>query len=216
MPKEIKKPKNSSFVTNERAVPQFEGDRGRLIEEVQGVTISDKSMPPCFSDPNLESGVCNPHEPLSPAEPCQCALYKSCLVAKMIASGISIRSTDARSMEYDEILAGADILFDKEAEQYLTNENEGVDRYHLRAHAVGISLRRSINSYRKNSMRRLIFDILSENWTTLIDLKAQIKAAKNDVENIDVVLSQVTTLTAQEERGYRVMESFGRYKIFKR
>lgn len=216
-------PKSSPIGANPLARPKFKGDREKLVEIVDGYPglaeyLRKRSMIPkgCFSDPNLESGVCNPHLPLKDNEPHLCALHKSCLVAKLLSSGIPCSAFEARDKPYEEVLAEADALFDQPLEDDTPEANdEAKDRQVIRAHALSISLLPPVNPFRKNSIRRLVLDIFSRDWITLNDLKA-ILQSKKGIRRLDLIIHQVTSVATQEHYGYRIIESMGRFKAFKR
>lgn len=209
-----------STATNPRSRPKFRGDKKRLIGLIdgkRGVVYPDKLIPFCYSDPNLESGVCNPLLPLRDGEPHLCALYKSCLAAKLLSEGVAVNYMEARDRPYEEILADADQLFDRPSDDTdATNQTEILDRNTIRAHALSITLQPPPNPFRRNSLRRSVLDILSRDWVSLNDLKAILLTKKGEIRRADLVISQVTSLSTQETSGYRIVESMGRYKAFRR
>jgi len=216
---------NQPLVINEIAKPQFKGDKKRLIQVVEGMTgplvnQNGKSIiPPCFSDPNLESGVCNPLLPLrvDRGEPCECIFVKSCLVAKLLSVNIPINAVKAAHKPYEQVLAEADELFEQRQEQEKVDPNVEIrDRQHLRAHVASIVLQPPLNPFRKNSLRRLVLDLMTKDWITLGDLKAAVLALRPDAARLDQVIQQVTALTAQEAGNYRILEQFGKYKSFRK
>lgn len=210
--------KNPSTVTNPQARPTFRGDKKRLIALIDGrpgAKYPDDLIPPCFGDPNLESGICNPLLPLRDGEPHLCAVAKSCLAAKMLSHGIPIEYSTARDRPYEEILAEADQLFDQPPET-ATDGDEVRDRNVLRASAVSVRLQQPVNPYRRNSLRRWVLEILSHDWISLQDLKAALRTKKDGIRRIDLVIGQVTSLGSQESHGYRILESSGKYKAFQR
>lgn len=215
----LKKPTNPPLVINEIAKPEFKGDKQRLIQVVQGVTepYDPDIIPPCFGDPNLESGVCNPLRTLAEGEPGECVFAKSCLVAKMLASNIPVDVFKCRDKSYEQVLSEADELFEKKQKVVEPDPgSEQEDRQHLRAHIASVALRPPINPFRKNSLRRLVLDILGNGWVTLGDLKATVLAIRPDATRLDIVIGQVTSLTTQEANAYRILESFGKYKAFRK
>jgi hypothetical protein len=213
---------STSIATNPLAKPKFKGDREKLVEIVDGYPgLADylrkrQIVPRCFSDPNLESGVCNPHLPLKGNEPHLCAFHKSCLVAKLLSNGIKCSPFEAREKPYEEILAEADALFDQPPDEDAPGEtDETKDRQTIRGHALSISLQPPLNPFRKNSIRRLVLDILSRDWISLADLKA-VLMSKKGIKRLDLIVHQVTSIATQEHYGYRIIESMGRFKAFKR
>lgn len=211
------KTKDIPLVINEIAKPEFKGDRQRLIQIVEGITepVNSEQIPPCFSDPNLESGICNPQLPLAEGEPCECAFSKSCLVAKLLSVNIPINAVKCAQKPYEQVLAEADELFERQQQPIESDATtEQADRQHLRAHVASVSLQPPPNTFRKNSLRRLVLDILIRDWITLGDLKAAVLSLRKDAARIESVIGQVTSLTTQEANGYRIVESFGKYKAF--
>lgn len=220
--------KTPSIATNPLAKPKFKGDREKLVEIVDGYPgLADylrserakgKQLIPysCFSDPDLESGVCNPHLPLKPGEPHLCSLHKTCLVAKLLSCGVRVDYMAARERPYEEILAEADALFDQQPEEDAPEAGDEIkDRQTIRGHSLSISLQPPENPFRRNSIRRLVLDILSRDWITLNDLKA-ILMSKKGIRRLDLIIHQVTSIATQESYGYRIIESMGKYKAFKR
>jgi hypothetical protein len=217
----MQKPENKNFdvIVNDIARPEFKGDKQRLIEIVEGLSesIPTSKIPPCFSDPNLESGVCNPQLPLHEGEPYECALAKSCLVAKLLSMNIPINAIHCSKKSYEQVLAESDELFARQESPQYNAVQEQNDRQRVRAHGVSISLQPAVNPFRRDSLRRLVLDIFIRNWTTLGDVKATVLSLRKEAATkVDAVIAQVTALTAQEAHGYRIVESFGRYKCFKR
>lgn len=209
-----KKPKIASAGL---ARPEFRGDKRRLIQVVHGSTlVPNDKIPYCFSDPNLESGICNPNLPLREGEPGFCALAKSCLVAKALAVKIPVDSFKCGEKEYDEILAECDALFDIENAPQPNPAMESSDRQKLRGHAVSISVMAPSNPFRKRSLRRAVLDILSQNWISLADLKAAMLSLNTDAKRLDLTISQITSIASQEDNGYRIVEAFGKFKAFHR
>jgi hypothetical protein len=214
----------SSIVTNPLAKPKFKGDREKVVEIVDGYPglaeyiRKRQIVPRCFSDPNLESGVCNPGLALDPKknEPHLCAFAKSCLVAKLLSCGIKCSPFEAREKPYEEVLAEADALFDQEPDEETPGEaDETKDRQIIRGHSLSISLQPPVNPFRKNSIRRLVLDILARDWISLSDLKA-VLMSKKGIKRLDLIVHQVTSIATQEHYGYRIIESMGRFKAFKR
>ena len=209
------------------ARPKFQGDKDHLIEIVDGYpglakhlkakrAAGQEHVPFCLSDPNLESGVCNPHLPLKPGEAHMCAFVKTCLVAKMLSCGIQTDFMTAADKPYEEILAEADALFDQPAEEEGTSTSDEIkDRQLIRGHSLSISLQPPVNPFRKHSIRRLVLDILSRDWISLSDLKAILTSTKG-IRRLDLIIHQVTSVATQENYGYRIIEAMGRYKAFKR
>lgn len=214
----LKKVPNQPLVINEIAKPEFKGDKQRLIQIVEGTNepVLAESIPYCFSDPNLESGICNPHLPLQEGEPCECVFAKSCLVAKLLAENISINAVKCAKKPYEQVLAEADELFEKQQSEHVDVSTEQLDRQHLRAHTTSISLQKPNNPFRKNSLCRLVLDILIRDWITLGDLKAAVLSLRKDAARIDSIIGKVTSLITQEANGYRILESFGKFKAFKK
>lgn len=222
--------KKTSTATNPLAKPKFKGERETLIGVVDGYPGLVKHIqarrlrdgvdlvPWCFSDPNLESGVCNPNLPLKENEPHLCSLHKSCLIAKLLSCGIKCDPFKAREKPYEEVLAEADALFDQEPEDSTPEErDELLDRQTIRAQAHAVTLQPPPNAFRKNSVRKLILDILSRDWISLKDLKAVVATTgKMNVRRLDLILHNVTSIATQEEKGYRIVESNGKYKAFRR
>ena len=216
--------KKSTTVINPLAKPKFKGDREKLVEIVDGHPglaehLRENKLIPysCFSDPDLESGVCNPHLPLRDGEPHLCALHKSCLIAKLLSRGIRVDFMDARERPYEEILAEADQLFDhpSEDEEQPAGE-EDKDRQTIRGQVLSISLQPPLNPFRRNSIRRFALDILTRDWVSFKDLKAILTSSKHGVRRLDLIIHQVTSIATQEQFGYRIVESMGKYKAFKR
>lgn len=219
----------TSIATNPFAKPKFKGDREKLIEMIDGFeglaeylrTEQAKGrvlVPPCFSDPDLESGVCNPNLPLKACEPHLCSMHKSCLVAKLLSSGIKADFMAAREQPYEEILAEADALFDQQLEEEAPGyqADEIKDRQAIRGQSLSISLQPPENPFRKNSIRRLVLDILARDWISLNDLKAILATTRGVIRRLDLIIHQVTSIATQESYGYRIIESMGRYKAFRR
>lgn len=207
------------LVVNEIAKPEFRGDKLRLIRAVEGFgeDFTDaNTIPPCHSDPNLESGICNPQLPLTSSEPCECVFAKSCLVAKLLSCGIPVNVAKAAQKPYEQVLAEADELFERQQRsvQEADPSIELVDRQHARAHVASIPLQPPVNPFRRHSLRRLVLDLLIRDWTTLGDLKAAVLSVRNDAARLDTVIAQVTSLATQETNNYRIVESFGKYKAF--
>lgn len=215
--------KTSSIATNPLAKPKFKGDREKLVEIVDGYPglaehLRQRKIVPysCFSDPDLESGVCNPHLPLKGGEPHLCSIYKTCLVAKLLSCGIPCSPFEARDKTYEEILADADALFDQPPEETTPEAADEVrDRQQIRGQALSISLQPPVNPFRKNSIRRLILEVLSRDWISLNDLKA-ILISKKGARRLDLIIHQVTSIATQESYGYRIIEAMGKYKAFLR
>jgi hypothetical protein len=212
----------TSIATNPLAKPKFKGDREKLVEIVDGYPgLADylrkrQIVPRCFSDPNLESGVCNPHLPLKGNEPHLCAFHKSCLVAKLLSCGIKCGPFEAREKPYEEILASADALFDQPPEdETFVDMDETKDRQTIRGQALSISLQSPVNPFRKNSIRRLVLDILSRDWISLTDLKA-VLLSKKGIKRLDLIVHQVTSIATQDHYGFRIIEALGRFKAFRR
>ena len=222
-------PKTNSIATNPLAKPKFRGDPEKLVEVVDGYAgLADylrserakgrRMIPWCFSDPNLESGVCNPGVPLDPKknESHLCALHKACLVAKLLSCSIPCNPFEARERPYEEILADADQLFDQEPEDSTPEVRDTlVDRQTIRAEAHAINLQMPVNPFRNNSVRKLILDILSRDWVSLADLKAII-SSKHGIRRLDLILHNVTSIATQEQHAYRIVESGGKFKAFRR
>ena len=218
-PRTSKLPKPTKPKDLKYAEPRFRGDKERLIHLVDAAKCPASVIPTCFGDPDFESGMCNPNMPLRPGETFQCAVSKSCLVAKMITAHIAVKPTEARERSYQDILADADALFDEPSSDATDNDpaTEGSDRNALRAHAVSISLSKPPpNPYRRGSMRRLVLDILGREWIALPDLKARMLSLKADIRRFDLIVGQVTSVSSQETYGYRILETFGRYKAVAR
>lgn len=209
--------------TNPLAKPRFQGDREKLVEIVDGKPgtaehLREKKLIPysCFSDPDLESGVCNPLLPLKDGEPHLCALYKSCLIAKLLSRGIKVDFMDARERPYEEILAEADQLFDHPPEEDTPATEDDRDRHVIRGQVLSISLQPPVNPFRRNSIRRFALDVLSRDWVSFKDLKAILTTSKHGVRRLDLIIHQVTSIATQEQFGYRIVESMGKYKAFRR
>lgn len=217
-------PKTPSTVTNPKAQPTFKGDKKRLIALIDGrlmdgrpVDYPDELIPSCFGDPNLESGICNPLLPLRDGEPHLCAVHKSCLVAKMLSRGVAVDFMRVREKPYEEVLAEADQLFDQPPEEPEADQSDETrDRHVVRASAISVGLQPPPNPYRRSSLRRWVLDILAQDWISLKDLKAALRAKKDGIRRIDLVIGQVTSMGSQESHGYRIIESMGRYKAFRR
>lgn len=206
---------------NEIARPEFKGDKERLIQIVEQLAspIKDpKIIPPCFSDPNLESGVCNPQLPLRENELAECVFAKSCLVAKLLSCSIPIQAVKCAKKSYAEVLAESDELFERQQTlnppDMVTNEAD--DRQKLRGHGASIPLQPPVNPFRKNSLRRLVLDVMTRNWVSLGDLKATLFSLVPDATRIDQAIAQVFFVGTQEANNYRVVEAFGKYKAFRR
>lgn len=221
--------KTSSIATNPLAKPKFKGDREKLIEIIDGFPglanhlRSEQAkghvlVPNCFSDPDLESGVCNPNLPLKACEPHLCSMHKSCLVAKLLSAGVKMDTVATREQPYEEILAEADVLFDQPPEEEASDyqADEVKDRQAIRGHSLSISLQPPDNPFRKNSIRRLVLDILARDWISLNDLKAILASTRGIIRRLDLIIHQVTSIATQESYGYRIIESMGRYKAFRR
>lgn len=193
------------------ARPTLTTDRAKIVRAVQGKIIPDSKIPACFSDPHLDSGVCNPHLPLRHGEKIQCALVKSCLAAKLCAAGLVDIQT-AMDSTYDALLAHGDSLFDQ---QQVPPGDEFTDRQKLRGHVVSMPVVPPVNPYRKNSLRRAVLDLLIHDWMTVTEIRSHL--IKNaSAQRIDTAIAQVTSLVAQESHNYRVVESLGKYKAFRR
>lgn len=213
-----KSPLTQPLVINEIARPEFRGDKQRLIQVVEGLSdkVSAAQIPPCFSDPNLESGICNPQLPLQDGEPCECVFAKSCLVAKLLSVNIQINALKCVKKPYEQVLAEADELFERQQPLEADASTEQTDRQHIRAHVASLPLQPPLNPFRKNSLRRLVLDILIRDWITLGDLKAAVLSLRKEASRLDSVIGQVTSLSTQEENSYRIVESFGRFKAFRK
>lgn len=196
------------------AEPRFKGDKRALVKMVEGHNIPAATIPACFSDPDLESGMCNPNMPLRCGEAYQCSVAKSCLAAKLASLG-QVLPENIKSRSYSEILADADILFEGRTLPEISI-TEDADRLELRAFVFSIPLRPPKNPFRADSMRRQILDILSRGWISLADLKARLLTMRADVRRLDLVISQVTSITSQEMYSYRIIEAHGRYRAVER
>jgi len=208
------------MTANPLAHPKFKGDRKKLVSLVDGklgVEVPDKLIPACFSDPNLESGICNPLLPLKKGEPHLCALHKSCLIAKLLSRSIQFPFMEARNKSYEEILSEADQLFDCPPEEDPSiADTERQDRQSLRAQVLSVPLEPPFNPFRRNSLRRFLLEILSQDWISMRDLRAILMSKKEGIRRFDLVIGQVTSLGTQEHHGYRIVESAGKYKAFRR
>ena len=207
------------------ANPQFKGDRSLLVKVLEGKV--GQTPPPCFSDPDLESGVCNPMLPLRRDEPFLCAFHKSCLAARLIASQVPFqrvkeiagsRSPSTSPLtQYEELLAEGDVIFDRPPIEPSIDENEEIlIRQKLRAQVVAMNLTPVRNSFRKKSLRFIILDILNREWISLDELRAAVIAIKPSTKCLDLVIGQVTNIATQERNGYRIVEAFGKYRAFGR
>lgn len=197
------------------AEPRFKGDKCALVKQVEGHNIPPTTIPSCFSDPDLESGMCNPNMPLRCGEAYQCSVAKSCLVAKLASLGQSVPS-DIKNKSYSEILAEADILFEGRALPASDSSTEDADRLELKAFVFSIPLKPPKNPFRADSMRRQILDILSRGWISLADLKARLLTMRADVRRLDLAISQATSIASQEAYNYRIIEIYGRYRAVER
>lgn len=208
----------------------FRGDKEKLIEIIDGypglanrLRTQPGLIPPCFSHADLNSGICNPRIPLRPNEPHLCALHKSCLVAKMLAAGRSCRVVAMRDMPYDDVVALAsedDTLFTDTTSAAVNPPNRAQsvgqeDRQRIRAAVASMSLEPPKNPYRRRSVRRFVFDILSTRWISLADLRAAI-LAYTKTSRPDWVIAQVTSVAAQSTYGYRIVEADGLFRAFRR
>lgn len=195
--------------------PAFKGDRAALVRTVDGVTLSGDIIPPCFSDPDLESGQCNPHVPLRPGEVVLCALHKSCLAAKMLAARLPLKPKDLIGKTYDDVLLTADALFEGEHPK-VAESTVNTDREQLRGFLFSLSLQPATNPFRLHSIRWHIFEALSKEWVTLSDLRTQLRLLKVSERRLEAALAYVTTLTTQETYGYRIVEVYGKYRCYSR
>lgn len=197
------------------AEPRFAGDREALVKSVEGRDIASSCLPTCFSDPDLESGMCNPNMPLRCGESYQCAVAKSCLVAKLASLGQAV-TEETGAQSYSEILANADILFEGRTLPEASSLSDEIDRLELRAFVFSIPLQPPRNPFRTDSLRRQVLDILSRTWISLDDLRARLLTLRADIRRLDLVVSQVTSITSQEMYGYRILEMYGRYRAVER
>lgn len=169
-------------------------------------------MPRCFTDPDISSGVCNPLLPLRPDEPCECALARSCLIARLLKDDKSIPLAELKDRPYDEILTRADNVWSA----LQAHKQEEADRQKVRVHVASAKMAPAVNPFRIGSLRHFIVETLAKDWTALSDLLADIAMHVPDAKNVDLVLDYVTSITSQEQHGYRIMESGGLYKCFAR
>lgn len=169
-------------------------------------------MPGCFSNPDISSGVCNPLLPLRQDEPCECALARSCLIRRLLKDDSSIPLAELKDRPYDEILTRADSVW-AAVQAYKQEES---DRHMVRAHVASAKMAPAVNPFRVGSLRHFIIETLTKNWMTTADLLAEISVHVPDAKNVALVLDYVTSITSQEEHGYRIIESAGQYKCFSR
>jgi len=216
----MKKPKrNNDIGGSEIPNPQFAGNKELLIKVIEGREGQGKIIPNCFSDPLLESGTCNPLLPLRSGEPCLCAFHKSCFAAKLLSYKIPAKEiiNNGKNLTYEELLALGDVVFDQSPiEPTVSEAEETKTRQKLRAQVVSMNLSPARNPFRKNSLRFIILDILSRDWISLKDLRAAVIVLKPSTKCLDLVVGQVTNIATQEQNCYRIVETFGKYRAFRR
>jgi hypothetical protein len=213
----MKETKRETNRSSEIPNPRFHGDKKLLIKAVEKRDCHSKIIPKCFSDPLLESGVCNPLLPLKKEEPHLCAFHKSCLVALLISHKVSAGDIIQPGQSYEELLAIGDEIFDVvPPEPTVGKEEDASIRQKLRAHIVSMNLAPVKNPFRKNSLRNIILDVLSRDWISLNDLCAAVIALKPGTKCLDLVIGQVTNIATQEQMCYRIVEAFGKYRAFGR
>lgn len=208
MPKKSEKRKLSTS----HASPTFVGDKVRLVKTVDGKDCNPAVIPPCFSDPDLTSGQCNPNVPLKDGEQHLCSLHKSCLVAKMLSCRIPISPRDLVGKSYDSILLTADDLFDNSTE----GRTAPVDREQLRGFLFSLDFKNPKNPFRLHSTRWHILEALSKGWTNVETIIAQLRLMKVSERRIESSLLYVTAITTQECYQYRILEQHGQYRAFAR
>jgi hypothetical protein len=190
-------------------------ERLRLIERVENLPRLDPNrvtLPACFKDPDISSGVCNPLLPLKPGEPCECSLARSCLVGRLQLDNADLDIDQFRDMPYEAILTMADGVW----AAIETQKREESDRQKLRAHVASLRLSPPNNPFRPGSLRHFIVDALSKEWLAIPSLLAKIKVSLPDAKHTDLVLDFVTSVASQEANGYRIVESAGTYRSFAR
>lgn len=210
--------KKNKLSGNDIPNPRFRGDKKLIVKAVEGRDCHDKIIPVCFSDPKLESGMCNPLLPIREEEPCLCAFHKSCLIAKLLSHKVSISANEIiKGQTYEELLAVGDEIFDHpQSEPTMDEVDEIRTRQKLRAQIVSMNLEAVKNPFRQNSLRHIILDVLSRDWISLKDLKATVIALKPNTKCLDLVIGQVTNIATQEHNKYRIIEAFGQYRAFGR
>jgi hypothetical protein len=181
-----------------------------LITALEGEVVPKELIPPCFSDPDLTSGVCNPNVPLKPGEAFLCRLHGSCLVAKLLASKAIPDPATVKNLPYNERLL---TLREDRAVQHQPDEH---DRDRLRISLLTWGMRAAVNPFRAKSSKWHAFEILRSQWTTLKHLRQQLRLLTFTKESIELALLTVTALPNQELHGYRIVESQQEYRVYAR
>jgi len=189
----------------------------RVINAVEGNDIGQKLhekhlIPPCFGNPDIDYGTCNPDIPFRESEEHShlCVLYHSCLLAHLVHTQ-RVSFNEARIMSYSELCA---IYRMHSSVQEVTSPEN--DRQKVCHHAEQCSLKPPRNKpFRKNSARRFAFEQLRETWLSYTELHKRISERFPQC-NPDCIIRFVTGLDNQERFGYRVIEYIGYYKIVQR